>query len=150
MNYLEVANDTSKENDSRKEVVNTTPRIEKNKEFIQKETINNSPVSKEEKQNQYYVIYIKYGNGSGSSFVPLSLNPGLKNDSDYHVSISFDDNGDIINSDKIIVIDEFLISNDNKEMIKKIAGKDNYKEALKEIEDRVIDTKKGLEKEGLY
>ncbi|GAE48228.1 hypothetical protein JCM21738_5316 [Mesobacillus boroniphilus JCM 21738] len=66
------------------------------------------------------------------------------------MSISFDDNGDIINSDKIIVIDEFLISNDNKEMIKKIAGKDNYKEALKEIEDRVIDTKKGLEKEGLY
>ena len=101
------------------------------------------------KENEYYVIYIKLNNGAGSSFVPLMLNPGLKNDSNFNVNISFDDDGNIINDDKIIVIDNFVISQENKEMIKEIAGIKNYDEALKEIEERIDDTKKNLEKEGL-
>jgi hypothetical protein len=101
------------------------------------------------KNNKYYIVYIRQENGSGSSFIPLNLNPNFKNDSDYHVSLSFDDNGDIINNDKVIEIDNFSISKDNKEAIKKIAGTEKYNEALKEIEERVTDTKKGLEEEGL-
>ncbi|MDA1629924.1 hypothetical protein PDK42_19705 [Bacillus cereus group sp. TH172LC] len=97
------------------------------------------------KENQYYIVYIQKNNGTGSSFIPLTLNPGFEEGSDYGVSISFDDNGKIINDNKIIIIDNFLISNKNKEMIKKVAGKDKYKEALKEIEERVIEAKKGLE-----
>ncbi|MBY0600456.1 hypothetical protein [Bacillus bingmayongensis] len=97
------------------------------------------------KENQYYIVYIQQNNGTGSSFIPLTLNPGFEEGSNYGVSISFDDNGNINNDNKIIIIDNFLISNENKEMIKKIAGKDKYKEALKEIEERVIEAKKGLE-----
>lgn len=100
-------------------------------------------------ENQYYIVYINANNGTGSSFVPLTLNPGLENDSNLNVSISFDDDGNIINNKKIIVIDNFFISEKNKEMIKEIAGIDNYNDALKEIEARVNDTKKNLEKEGL-
>lgn len=97
------------------------------------------------KENEYYIVYIQQNNGTGSSFIPLTLNPGFKEESNYGVSISFDDNGNIINDNKIIIIDNFLISNENKKMIKKIAGKDKYEEALKEIEERLIETKKGLE-----
>lgn len=97
------------------------------------------------KENQYYIVYIQQNNGTGSSFIPLTLNPGFEEGSNYGVSISFDDNGNIINDNKIIIIDNFVISNKNKEMIKKIAGKDKYKEAIKEIEERVIEAKKGLE-----
>ena len=97
------------------------------------------------KENQYYIVYIQRNNGTGSSFIPLTLNPGFKEGSNYGVSISFDDNGNIINDNKIIIIDNFVISNKNKEIIKKIAGKDKYKEAIKEIEERVIEAKKGLE-----
>jgi hypothetical protein len=93
------------------------------------------------KDNKYYVVYIKQKNG-GSSFVPKKLNPGFKNDSDFHVSISFDDNGNIINNEKVIEIVDFSISSQNKEEIKKIAGIKNYKSALKEIEDRVLEIKK--------
>lgn len=101
------------------------------------------------KKNKYYIVYIKQNNGSGSSFIPLKLNPKFRNEEDYHVSISFDDDGNITNPDKIIVIDNFLISKKNKETIKAIAGTGKYNEALKEIEERVNDTKKNLEKEGL-
>lgn len=48
-------------------------------------------------ENQYYIVYINANNGTGSSFVPLTLNPGLENDSNLNVSISFDDDGNIIN-----------------------------------------------------
>lgn len=119
-------------------------------------TPNNKEISREEKktntssltvkENEYYVVYVKGNNGSGSSFVPLKLNPGFKNDSNFNESISFDDNGKIINDNKIIVIDNFVISKENKETIKKIAGLKDYNEALKEIEDRVNDAKQNLEK----
>lgn len=99
------------------------------------------------KENKYYVIYIKQNNGTGSSFVPEKLNPSFKSDSDFNVSISIDDNGNIINDDKIIVIDNFLISTENKETIKNIAGTTNYDQALKEIEERVLETKKNNKKE---
>lgn len=109
---------------------------------VEKNNTNSIPVE----ENKYYSVYIKRNDGNGSSFVPLKLNPGLKNDSSYNVNISFDDNGNIIGN-KIIVVDNFVISEENKEMIKNIAGKD-YDEALKEIEERVNDTKNNLEKEG--
>lgn len=99
------------------------------------------------KENNYYIVYVKRENGAASSFVPLKLNPGFKNDSDYHVTISLDDNGKIINGDKIIEIDNFIISKSNKEMIKKIAGTEKYKEALKEIEERLIEIQEDLEKQ---
>lgn len=102
------------------------------------------------KQNKHYIVYVEYNNGgSASSFVPLSLNPELKDNYVFDVSISVDDNGNIINDDKIIVIDNFVISDENKKMIKNIAGTNNYDEALKEIEEWVNSTKINLEKEGL-
>jgi len=106
--------------------------------------LNNSVISSPYtvKENKYYTVYIKGENGSATSFVPLKLNPGFKNDSDYHITISLDDNGKITNGDKIIEIDHFTISNSNKEMIKKIAGTENYDEAVKEIEDRLIEIQK--------
>ncbi|MGG2028691.1 hypothetical protein AB1282_23585 [Gottfriedia sp. S16(2024)] len=95
-------------------------------------------------KNNYYIIYVKQENGVASSFVPLNLNPGFKNDSDYHVSISIDDNGNIINRDKVIEIDNFIVSKSNKKIIKKIAGKEKYNEALKEIENRLAEIQKSL------
>ncbi|MCM3587022.1 hypothetical protein M3182_14890 [Mesobacillus maritimus] len=137
-NDRSTAGDTQQNNSS-----DTRPHIEMEKDS---EQAKNPPSPKE---NKYYIIYIEHGNGSGSSFVPLKLNPGFTNGTDFNVSISFDDNGNIINGEKIIVVRDFLISNENKEMIRKVAGKDDYEEALKEIEDRVEETKKNLEKEGL-
>ncbi|MFC0301244.1 hypothetical protein ACFFIS_10510 [Virgibacillus soli] len=93
------------------------------------------------KENKFYIIYIKRKNGSGSSFVPEKLNPDFKNDSEYNVSISFDDDGNIINDDKIIQIDNFVISSQNKEKIREIAGERNYVAALKEIEERIQEIK---------
>ncbi|MBD7913463.1 MULTISPECIES: hypothetical protein [Clostridium] len=127
---------------NKKEVVNNA-----SKEEISQQENNTNADSVPVKENKYYVVYIKQNDGTGSSFVPLKLNPGFKNDSDFHVSISFDDNGKIINDDKIIIVDNFVVSDENKEMIKKLAGINNYNEALKEIEDRVNETKENIEKE---
>ncbi len=99
------------------------------------------------KENKYYIIYIEGENGWASSFVPLTLNPGFKYDSDHHITISLDDNGKIINGNKIIVIDHYMISNSNKEMIKKIAGTEDYDKAIKEIEDRIIEFQKRAKKQ---
>lgn len=95
-------------------------------------------------ENKYYHVYIKYNN-TGVSFVPLKLNPDFEENSDYNVSTSIDDDGNIINDGKIIVIDNFVISDENKEMIKNIAGR-NYDDALKEIEDEVNKVKSEFEK----
>ncbi|MDY0407494.1 hypothetical protein [Paracerasibacillus soli] len=73
--------------------------------------------------------------------MPEKLNPDFKNDSEYNVSISFDDDGNIINDDKIIQIDNFVISSQNKEKIREIAGERNYVAALKEIEERIQEIK---------
>ena len=111
---------------------------------------NLAPDPSDVKVNEYFIVYIKQDNGSGSSFIPPTLNPGFTDDMDHHVSISIDDNGNIINNGgKIIEIDNFKISKDNKTMIKKIAGIEKYSDALKEIEDRVAQAKKDLDKEGL-
>jgi hypothetical protein len=104
---------------------------------------NTPPKSYTVKENKYYVVYVKLKNG-GSSFVPEELNPNYKNDSDYHVTISFDDNGNIIDKKKVIEIDNFSISSENKEQIKKIAGVEKYDEALKEIQERVLQIKKSI------
>jgi len=102
-----------------------------------------------EYNNKYYSVYIRQNNGTGSSFFPQTLNPGINKDpSGYHVSLSFDDNGNIIKGEKVIVIDNFVISKDNEKMIKKIAGK-NYKAALQEIKEQLIDTKENIGKDGL-
>jgi hypothetical protein len=77
--------------------------------------------------------------------VPETLNPDFSNSSDFNVRISFDDDGNIINDGKIIEIDHFEISDENKETIKKISGQSNYDEALKEIEERVLEAKKDQE-----
>ncbi|MDN0192958.1 hypothetical protein QI003_01245 [Bacillus stercoris] len=99
-----------------------------------------------DQDNKYYVIYIKQKNGTGSSFVPEKLNPGFKNDSDdFNISISFDDKGNVINNDKVIEVEDFSLSNSNKKKIRKIVGANKYDAALKEVEDRVLETKKELE-----
>ncbi|WP_164216608.1 hypothetical protein [Virgibacillus sp. YIM 98842] len=88
-------------------------------------------------KNKYYVVYIKLKGGGASSFIPEALNPDFKFDSDTHVSISFDDNGNIINDGKIIIIDNYEVSNSTKNQIKEIAGEESYEEAIKEIEERI-------------
>lgn len=124
-------------------ITSDTGQIEKDSE--REESLSSEVTMPPVKENKYYVIYIKQENGTASSFVPETLNPGFRNDSDYNVSISIDDNGNIINDEKIIEIDNFIISNQNKEEIKKIAGVENYDEALKEIEERVLEAKKSVE-----
>ncbi|MHC1685353.1 MAG: hypothetical protein AB6733_20840 [Clostridiaceae bacterium] len=110
--------------------------------IVEENDIKSFPVQ----ENKYYSVHIKYNDNDASEFVPLKLNPGLKDGDSYNVSTVIDDNGNII-GDKIIVVDNFVISDENKEMIKKVAGND-YDEALKEIEDRVNETKEQLKKEG--
>ncbi|MEB4596204.1 hypothetical protein [Bacillus amyloliquefaciens] len=127
------------------DISNIKNQVEEN----QKEEKNHSD-SKETgsiKENKYYIIYIKQADGTGASFVPEKLNPGFSNDSDFDVNISFDDNGDVINDGKIIEVNNFLISNSNKKRIKEIVGAKNYNAALKEVEGRVLETKKKTEEE---
>lgn len=123
-------------------ITSDASKIEKNSHSEDSSKIdkNAPPKSYTVKENKYYVVYVKQKNG-GSSFVPEELNPDFKNDSDYHVTISFDDNGNIIDKKKVIEVDNFSISSQNKEMIRKIAG-ENYDAALKEIKDRVLEIKK--------
>ncbi|MCY7764705.1 MULTISPECIES: hypothetical protein [Bacillus] len=112
----------------------------------QKQDRSNSANMVSDQDHKYYVIYIKQKNGTGSSFVPEKLNPGFTNDSDdFNVSISFDDKGNIINNDKVIEVEDFSLSDSNKKKIREIAGADNYDAALKEVEDRVLETKEDLE-----
>lgn len=100
-------------------------------------------------KNKYYSVYIKYDSGQGSSFVPKSLNPDLDYSDDYNVIISTDDNGNVINNDgKIIVIDNLVISDENKEKIKKIAGS-KYDEAIEEIQEEIDNLKNELKEKGI-
>ncbi|KYC98270.1 hypothetical protein MXL46_17005 [Heyndrickxia sporothermodurans] len=122
------------------EITNTSLKEESSQR--EKNTILNSDTVH---KNKYYIVYIKQDDGKASSFVPKKLNPSFKEDADYNVSISIDDNGNILNDGKIIVVDNFVISKENKKTIKKIAGEENYKGALKEIEERVINAKKSME-----
>lgn len=94
-------------------------------------------------ENKYYSIYVRKNkdNDNASSFVPLTLNPGFKNDQDYNISTSIDDNGNIINDEKTIVVDNFQISKENKAKIKQIVGESKYDEAIKEIQERMLEIK---------
>lgn len=120
-----------------------TSNIEKNfqAESSNKKKSSSKAIKPSADENKYYVVYIKQKNG-GSSFVPEKLNPDFRNDADYHINLLFDDNGKIINSQKIIEIDNFMISSQNKKEIKKIAGAKNYDAALEEIQARVMEIKK--------
>lgn len=94
-------------------------------------------------ENKYYAIYITDENNKmGTSFVPKKLNPSFSGGSSYQVRITTDDNGNIINDNgKIIHIKNFVISEENKQKIREIAGEEDYDEALKEIEERVLEAK---------
>lgn len=98
-------------------------------------------------ENKYYIIYVRNGDNS-SSFIPLTLNKDYKLGDEYSINISTDDNGNIINDDKIIAIDDFVISEETKEKIKSIAGEDKYDEAIKEIQTNVDGAKEQHIKDG--
>ncbi|MEN0645374.1 hypothetical protein MKY91_19600 [Alkalicoccobacillus gibsonii] len=95
-----------------------------------------------EMDNEYYSVYVKKENGEGSSFVPLTLNPGFDYSMGYSVSMSFDDNGEVVSGEKIIVIDDLTISDENKEQIKQITGNEKYEEAILEIEKEISEIEK--------
>ncbi|WP_130859136.1 hypothetical protein [Gracilibacillus phocaeensis] len=86
---------------------------------------------------KYYTVYIEEG-GDGTSFIPETLNPDFSKTDGFHVSLSFDDAGNIITHDKLIVIENYTLSEENKKQIKEIAG-NNYEEAIKEIEEHLHD-----------
>ncbi|WP_027634706.1 hypothetical protein [Clostridium hydrogeniformans] len=133
-----------------------TPSDSNNTNISMNENSDQAHTSIDKDQNtvekkKYYVVEVVYNTGgSSSSFVPLKLNPGYKYDSDFHMNISRDDNGNLINGDKIIEINNFVISDKNKENIKNIAGSKNYEEALKEIEDKVETLKNDAIKKGHF
>ena len=85
------------------------------------------------RDNKYYHVYIK---GNSVSFIPLALNPDYKVGSECNISISTDDDGNVVDDGKIIVIENYIISDENKERIKNIEGI-NYDAAIKEIEDKI-------------
>ncbi|MHC5250971.1 hypothetical protein ACYRFS_06945 [Listeria kieliensis] len=95
----------------------------------------------ENDESKYYHVYVKYKDG-GSSFVPRELNPGFRDDQDYQISTSFDDDGNPIDDKKMIVINNFTLSNENKEFIKSIIGGEKYNAAIKEIQEQLIRIKK--------
>ncbi|MCC2248890.1 hypothetical protein JUJ52_02820 [Virgibacillus sp. AGTR] len=98
----------------------------------------------EGKENKYYIVYVEHNGGASSSFVPKNLNPGYEPDSDTHVSISFNDDGTVINDGKIIVIKDYELSDSNKNKIKEITGDGNYDKALKEIEEGIKEARKNI------
>lgn len=95
-----------------------------------------------ESQNKYYFVYLKQDNGvPDTTFIPEKLNPGFDKTASFNTHIEFDDYGNIIQDEKMIVIYNNKLSANNKKKIKNIAGKQNYAEALKEIQQRIDETK---------
>lgn len=92
--------------------------------------------------NKHYFVYLRQENGnSDTSFIPEKLNPGFDKTESTNISVSFDDNGIPVKDEKMILIYNNKISESNKEKIKKIVGEQNYAEALKEIQERIDETK---------
>lgn len=95
-----------------------------------------------ESQNKYYFVYLKQDNGvPDTTFIPEKLNPGFDKTASFNTHIEFDDHGNIIQDEKMIVIYNNKLSENNKKKIENIAGKQNYAEALKEIQQRIDETK---------
>lgn len=93
-------------------------------------------------KNQYYFVYLKQDNGDpDTSIIPEKLNPGYKsNTSKINIHVSFNNDGTVVEDEKMILISNYKISDSNKEKIKKIAGEKNYAEALKEIQEKIKET----------
>ncbi|HFK1716904.1 hypothetical protein AT268_02520 [Bacillus cereus] len=95
-----------------------------------------------ESQNKYYFVYLKQDNGvPDTTFIPEKLNPGFDKTASFNTHIEFDDYGNIIEDEKMIVIYNNKLSENNRKKIKNIAGKQNYAEALKEIQQKIDETK---------
>ncbi|ARJ25773.1 hypothetical protein B7492_32575 (plasmid) [Bacillus mycoides] len=95
-----------------------------------------------ESQNKHYFVYLKQDKGvPDTTFIPEKLNPGFDITASSNTHIEFDDYGNIIQDEKMIVIYNNKLSEKNKKKIKEIAGKQNYAEALKEIQQRIDETK---------
>lgn len=95
-----------------------------------------------ESQNKYYFVYLQQDNGvPDTTFIPEKLNPGFDKTASFNTHIEFDDYGNIIEDEKMIVIYNNKLSENNRKKIKNIAGKQNYAEALKEIQQKIDETK---------
>lgn len=95
-----------------------------------------------ESQNKYYFVYLKQDSGvPDTTFIPEKLNPGFDKTASFNTHIEFDDYGNIIEDEKMIVIYNNKLSENNRKKIKNIAGKQNYAEALKEIQQKIDETK---------
>ncbi|HEF1903425.1 TPA: hypothetical protein R9Y97_002713 [Bacillus cereus] len=102
----------------------------------------NEVKSEVESQNKYYFVYLKQDNGvPDTTFIPEKLNPGFDKTASFNTHIEFDDYGNIIEDEKMIVIYNNKLSENNRKKIKNIAGKQNYAEALKEIQQKIDETK---------
>lgn len=116
--------------------------------FLSKDSLKENKVDNVEKskeKNKYYSVLVNGLDGSASSFIPTTINLDLKHDSEYTISTSIDDSGNILDNDKVIVVNNCTLSNENKNFIKSIAG-DKYEEALKEIEEGIKSSKEDFEK----
>lgn len=104
--------------------------------------VKNEVKSAVESQNKYYFVYLKQDNGvPDTTFIPEKLNPGFDKTASFNTHIEFDDYGNIIEDEKMIVIYNNKLSENNIKKIKNIAGKQNYAEALKEIQQKIDETK---------
>lgn len=89
-------------------------------------------------ENDYYVVYINNTDGSNTSYVPTSLNPGFKETESYNISIVIDDNGNIVNDEKIIVVNEYILSESNKVNIREILSDERRaSEAITELQEEL-------------
>lgn len=91
---------------------------------------------KTKKPNQYYYVFLQQDKFS-TAFIPQKLNKGYKPNSDVHITNFFNSDGTVIEDEKMILINDYLITDSVKKKIKEIVGEKNYVEALREIEDRV-------------
>ncbi|MBY0600446.1 hypothetical protein [Bacillus bingmayongensis] len=132
-------NGTTKSSDIQEEM-SKTPNENKITSDVQKEIP--ETYNKNINTNKHYFVYLRRENGnSDTSFIPEKLNPGFDKTESTNISVSFDDYGIPMKDEKMILIYNNKISESNKKKIKQIVGEQNYDEALKEIQERIDETK---------
>ncbi|EUJ28337.1 hypothetical protein [Listeria grayi] len=94
------------------------------------------------KKNKFYSVYVvahsKEG-GSATEFIPEIINPDFNPYDGYNSSTYGDE--EVRKDEMFIYIDNYRITKEVKDQIKKIAGSKKYKAALEEIEKGVQEIK---------
>lgn len=105
--------------------------LEKDAQF----TISSEPPS-ETMENEYYIIYVEE---LEQAFISKTLNPDYSESEGSKVVMILDDDGRPQDDGMTIYVKKGMIDEKSKEEVKRIVGEDRYKDALKEIQDEIID-----------